>query len=566
MDLTTVPPGEQINIESFSDVENMAPVKDAIEQCKKLANHEDESLKAFMAVAKDDRGNALIFATETTLDKHIREIKNNRIYLEHQGFKVFTARASVPIILDYHNKADELLKRAAEGEDESHDARAFADASKGLEDIVKTACAQEAQDIHIKKIADIAYIRYRVEGRLTRPERRNGDTIKRIIAAALANRSEDFRRVFNEAEANSNTIDLEPIKFTDREGNERTRRLRLRVQKSPARNGFTVTIRLQDSGVVERPDLNTLGLDPDNEALLEEMFKLPVGIIIFSGPVGQGKTTTLVACNSIPLSQDKKIISLEDPIEIVQEGVDQVPCEVNNPVYGYPESIRRAMREDMDVLEIAEIRDRETAEAAVTASITGHLVASTTHANTAIGVPARLIDLGVPKRTLANPTVLKCLTGQRLLPKLCEHCRIEESAKSSKHQQSLPNSYSGPVIYRRNPKGCKHCSYKGEKGRVSVIEIIKLTNVDRAFIENEDWAGWEQHLKEMGWQSMADRAWVKAEKGLIDPVDAAQKVPNMLGGEQEAFSYSKHNQQVLEGRVSLKQIDGASGTKESVIQ
>lgn len=499
--------------------------------------HTDPDVMFVVAVEDVDQSVWLV-CTERGFDTHPDKIQNIRMMLtaQHGYSRVNDAIAPPHVIFDYiKSEVKNAKNRSSDKSDE--DAQKYSVALQELESLVTDACKVGANDIHIEVSEEEAKIQYRIDGRLVKTPRRGRDSIRPMVAAALNARSGDFTSTFNENEVNANTVDVPTIMYVDPKTGKNVRRnLRLRIQKTPQHGGFRVTARIQDTNSEDRMTREKLGLEPDVDSILERSFSLPDGIVIFTGPVGQGKTSTLVAMNEIPVSQKKKIISLEDPIEIIQPEIQQTLCKPDDPVLNFPNMIKVALREDMDVLEVSEIRDLQTASAAIRASITGHLVISTLHANTALGAIPRLIDLGISARSLATPGVLRTLTGQRLIPKLCPSCKVREDASFHK----IPSSYNftGQYIYRTSSNGCENCGGTGEIGRVLILEAIVIDQAAREFISEENLQGWAKHLNTMGFKTMAHRAWNRVAEGLIDPYLASQKIPDMWGTDEESFDYN----------------------------
>jgi general secretion pathway protein E len=253
----------------------------------------------------------------------------------------------------------------------------------------------------------------------------------------------------------------------------------VRVSTLPSSHGERVVMRLLDKNNI-RLDLPSLGLD---EALRQKMTKLvanPHGIILVTGPTGSGKSTTLYATLMQINSEDRNIMTVEDPIEFDLPGVGQT--QVNTKVdMTFARGLRAILRQDPDVVLIGEIRDSETAQIAVQASLTGHLVLSTLHTNTAIGAVARLQDMGVEPFLLSNS--LLGVLSQRLVRTLCQHCREPHHYSAEEIRPlNIPDCDEGMAGYR--PVGCEHCNQSGYRGRTGIHELITVDQRVREAIHN----------------------------------------------------------------------------------
>lgn len=251
----------------------------------------------------------------------------------------------------------------------------------------------------------------------------------------------------------------------------------------PTSYGESVVMRLLRSSSVSLP-FEALGLRPEQFSILDREIKKPNGLILTTGPTGSGKTTTLYAVLNKLNTKDIKIITLEDPVEYKLKGINQSQVDASKD-YTFSKGLRSILRQDPDVVMVGEMRDYETAEIAVQASLTGHLVLSTLHTNDAAGVIPRLIDMGV-KPFFLVPSI-NCIVGQRLVRKICPQCRIEhvlteEEEHVAKKILAVISPKSGvevpvnlPKIYKAGP-GCDFCSGTGYKGRIGIYEIFTMDN------------------------------------------------------------------------------------------
>ena len=252
--------------------------------------------------------------------------------------------------------------------------------------------------------------------------------------------------------------------------------LDVRVSTLPSRAGERVVLRILDkenAGI----DLDVLGMSPAIDRILRDAIAEPNGIILVTGPTGSGKTTTLYACLRLLNDGSRNILTVEDPVEYAIEGVGQTQV---NPKVGltFAAGLRAILRQDPDVVMVGEIRDRETAEIAVQASLTGHLVLSTVHTNDAVGAITRMRDMRVEPFLLAS--TLRAVVAQRLVRRLCPNCRKPVQASGS--VSALLGFDPGAIVYE--PVGCDECGHSGFKGRIGVFEAIRVDETIRRLIND----------------------------------------------------------------------------------
>ena len=224
-------------------------------------------------------------------------------------------------------------------------------------------------------------------------------------------------------------------------------------------------------------NIDDLGLPEQILSNYKSSLKNPEGIILFTGPTGSGKTTTLYAGLRYLSDSSQNILTVEDPVEYTLEGVGQT--QVNSKTgYTFAKGLRAILRQDPDVVMIGEMRDVETAQIGIQASLTGHLVLSTVHTNSAIAAITRLRDMGIESFLLASS--LRTIISQRLVRRLCLNCRYEEDATDE--IAKLFNLAAGKKIY--NSKGCEDCTHTGYQGRIAIAECIQVDKVLKDMIHN----------------------------------------------------------------------------------
>jgi len=262
-----------------------------------------------------------------------------------------------------------------------------------------------------------------------------------------------------------------PIKIADKE-------IDIRVSIIPTNFGERVVLRLLDKSNLLL-GLEEIGLAPDQLRIMDELIHRPHGMILVTGPTGSGKTTTLYAALSRINSPDKNIITIEDPVEYQLSGIGQMQV---NPKIGltFAQGLRSVLRHDPDVILVGEIRDAETAEIAIQAALTGHLVFSTLHTNDAASAATRLVDMGVEPFLVAS--VVRAIVAQRLIRVICPDCREgytpepEILGEIGLEVRQLPN---GQLYYG---KGCPTCSFTGFRGRTGIYEILNISEPIRQLI------------------------------------------------------------------------------------
>jgi type II secretory ATPase GspE/PulE/Tfp pilus assembly ATPase PilB-like protein len=256
-----------------------------------------------------------------------------------------------------------------------------------------------------------------------------------------------------------------------------------RLSILPTPHGESVNVRILDGAELLK-NISTLGLDEEALEVVSEVLALPHGVVLVSGPTGSGKTTTLYTFLNRLNSMERKVLSIEDPVEYRLPGVTQLQIHPRIQ-FGFAVGLRSMLRHDPDVMMVGEIRDRETAETVTRVALTGHLVFSTVHTNDAPSTPARLVDMGVEPYLLASS--LECIIAQRLVRVLCKKCRCPSEREWTKKSLGLSAVHwmclgkEGPVRWMRGA-GCEHCRHTGFRGRTGVFEIMRVSSEIRACI------------------------------------------------------------------------------------
>jgi general secretion pathway protein E len=270
-----------------------------------------------------------------------------------------------------------------------------------------------------------------------------------------------------------------------------------RVVTSPGLHGESVVLRILDRQDLSL-DFDSLGLGAMQQDSLRRALDRPYGIILVTGPTGSGKTTTLYAALQYLNKPERKVLTAEDPIEYTLSGIHQTQVR---PAIGYSfaTALRSFLRQDPDVIMVGEVRDRETAEVAVQASLTGHLLLSTLHTNSAAGAVTRLLDMGVADYLLAS--TLSLVVGQRLVRRLCLQCRTPTQYEQSLVERLGPGATAPCDGFRA--VGCSACRGTGYAGRTALLEIMEVTtDLQRAMLTRPDAASLEQAAVGVGMETL----------------------------------------------------------------
>jgi len=332
--------------------------------------------------------------------------------------------------------------------------------------LITRAVEARASDIHIEPMEGELLVRYRVDGVLhdveSPPARLSAAIVSRVKIMAGLNIAE--RRI-----AQDGRIRL-AVRGMD---------IDFRVSTLPTVHGESVVLRILDRGRLKL-DFDALGFDADIAAAIRGLLEQPHGILLVTGPTGSGKTTTLYAGLLELNTRDKKILTIEDPVEYQLRGINQVQVK---PQIGltFAGALRNFLRQDPDIMMVGEIRDLETAQVAVQAALTGHLILSTLHTNDAASAVTRLLDMGVEDYLLTS--TINGIVAQRLVRVLCPHCREPHEALPVllEKLQVAPRSDGSAIVLHR-PKGCAECGGTGYFGRTSIVEVLTLSDPLRAMI------------------------------------------------------------------------------------
>jgi general secretion pathway protein E len=409
-----------------------------------------------------------------------------------------------------YDRATRLAEDAAEGLEESHaedeeefaiqdilDAEDEAPIIRFVHSILSQAVRERASDIHVEPFEREVAVRFRVDG-----------VLREVVRPPKAAQSSITSRI--KVMAGLNIAE----KRLPQDGRIRLKRagrdIDIRVSTVPTSHGERVVMRLLDRSAVLKP-LDELGFEADLMEQVGRLIRRSHGIILVTGPTGSGKTTTLYGCLSKINSPDKNILTIEDPVEYQLQGVGQVPV---NPKIDltFASGLRAFLRQDPDVIMVGEIRDKDTAEIAIQASLTGHLVLSTIHTNDAASAMTRLVDMGVETFLVASS--LAGVLAQRLVRTVCDDCAETKPLSEAACRELGVEAalHAGKPV--REGKGCIACQHTGYRGRRGIYELLMVDDQVREMVlSNADAARVKHAAREAGMKTLREDGLSKILKG-----------------------------------------------------
>ncbi len=369
--------------------------------------------------------------------------------------------------------------------------------------IISRAIESRASDIHIEPFEKELRLRYRVDGVL-----QNMDPPPNALRAAIISRIKLMAKL-NIAERRLPQDGRIKLKVLGRE-------IDLRVSTLPTMYGESVVMRILDRSNSSLIDLRRLGFPDDLYEKICQMTSKPHGIFLVTGPTGSGKSTTLYSALKRINIPDRKIITIEDPIEYQMDGINQIHV---NPQIGltFAAGLRHIVRQDPDVIMIGEIRDLETADIAIRSSLTGHLVFSTVHTNDAPSAVTRLVDMGVEDYLLASSLI--GILAQRLVRVNCKECKKAEKVPAGLLQEaSFDVTGLGEFIELQKGSGCKQCDYTGYESRIGIFELLDIDDAMRHLIvKTADATVLKEEAIRSGMRTLKQDGWSKVLAGLTTP-------------------------------------------------
>jgi len=417
------------------------------------------------------------------------------------GLKVTTALAAEQDILDAIDRfygesetqrsfGDFDVGEAGENLEQLRDMASEAPVIRLVNAIIAQAIEKRASDIHIEPFEKEFRVRYRVDGVLF-----NQEAPPRELKAAIVSRLKLMAKL-NIAERRLPQDGRIKIKILGRE-------VDLRVSTLPTLYGESVVMRLLDRSAGDFYDLRRLGFDDHMLARMEHYTQLPHGIFLVTGPTGSGKSTTLYSALKNINIPDKKIITIEDPVEYQMDGINQIHV---NPAIGltFASGLRHIVRQDPDVIMVGEIRDRETADIAIRAALTGHFVFSTLHTNDAPSAITRLTDMQVENYLITSSLV--AVLAQRLVRVICRNCRASDGRAISPDGENIE-------VFRG--AGCDTCSGSGFQGRMGIFELMELSeDIRKLIMSNADASQITLAARRNGMRNLREDGWLKVYNGV----------------------------------------------------
>ncbi|MDX9794043.1 MAG: ATPase, T2SS/T4P/T4SS family, partial [Kiritimatiellia bacterium] len=364
--------------------------------------------------------------------------------------------------------------------------------------VLTEAIKMRASDIHLEPMERHFRVRYRVDGVLREmdrpPKRLQAAIISRV--KIMSNMKISEKRVPQDGRIQ--------IKVQGRD-------LDLRVSSVPTNHGESIVMRILDKTNLSL-GLPQLGFLSDDQNTFERLISLPDGVLLVTGPTGSGKTTTLYACLGQINLPDRKIITVEDPVEYQMSGINQV--QVNKDVgLDFSAALRSILRQAPNIVMIGEIRDHETADIAMEAALTGHLVFSTLHTNDAPSAVTRLLDIGVKPFLVAS--ALRAAMAQRLVRAICEKCRAEYTPTERELKMLGTLSKNTTVSTMFKGKGCPHCGQGGYKGRKGIFEIFQIDDsIQRLIFDHSPATVLRARAREMGMRTLREDGMLKVASGM----------------------------------------------------
>ena len=466
-----------------------------------------ETARKYNAVPLQDDGDSVMVAICDPGNYDAQDAIRYRLNGRNADFVVVTSgdihrlmEKLYPLTFDPNatDTGEGLVSQRKEMEVEGGDDEGDAPVIRLVSLILMDACKMKASDIHLEPMEKHFRVRFRIDGALREmdepPKRLQGAIISRVKLMANMDLSE--RRIPQDGRIQ--------IKMGERE-------LDLRVSTVPTNFGESIVMRILDKQNLAL-GLPQLGFLSDDQAKFERLIGLPDGVILVTGPTGSGKTTTLYACLGQINRPDKKLITVEDPVEYQMSGINQV--QVNRAVgLDFSAALRSILRQAPNIVMIGEIRDHETAEIAMEAALTGHLVFSTLHTNDAPSAVTRLTDIGIKPFLVAS--ALRAAMAQRLVRAICEKCKTEHIPTDRERKMLGTLAKDADTMKMFKGAGCPVCNQGGYKGRKGLFEIFTVDDtVQRMIFDKVPTTVLRARVREMGMRTLREDGMLKVAAGM----------------------------------------------------
>jgi len=473
----------------YADLNTYQPSKD---QVLKIP---EELARQFRVVIFKDEKKGLVIATDNPSQENLGE----------ELAKIFTGR-KIKINYSLTEDIDEAFSNYQKTLDAKFDEiikKAKKIAPEVVDQIIEDALLLKASDIHLEPQEKNAVVRFRIDGVLHEAGR-----IPKQYYENILNRFKVQARLRTDEHFNPQDG---AIRFSSKDG---IRPIDLRVSVVPTLNGEKIAARILSSYVKDL-GLDDIGLSDELQNQIEKSSKKSYGMILVTGPTGSGKTTTLYSLLKQINTPQKNITTIEDPVEYKIEGVNQIQTNAQTNLT-FAKGLRSILRQDPNVILVGEIRDEETADIAVNATLTGHLLLSTFHANNAATAIPRFIDIGIEPFLVSS--TLELIIAQRLVRKVCDSCRVSYNLTKSeiqKYDQQVRQYFQGKTYTLYKGKGCPACANTGFKGRIGVFEFLTISpEMQDLIIKHPSSKEVIELAKSQGFQTMFEDGIEKVKKGI----------------------------------------------------
>ena len=484
----------------YIDLEHTPIAPDLFEQIP------DDVAKRFRAVPVLDDGTYLTVAVADPLDF---EVLDGLPHIIGRQINPVCATASAIDLIISQNYGGEVAEEASESEFTvvtQEGAEAASDDDAPIIRMVSTMLLEAfkllASDIHIEPMETTLRIRYRVDGKLIEV-----DSHPKKLHPAIIARIKVMSGTMSIAEKRLPQDGRIQLRVAGKE-------VDLRVSSVPSNHGETIVMRILDKSALML-GLPELGFFSDDQETINELIHMPDGIILVTGPTGSGKTTTLYGCLNTVNKPDRKINTVEDPVEYELPGINQVMVKTDIGMT-FAAALRAMMRQAPNIIMLGEIRDEETASIAIQAALTGHLVFSTLHTNDAPGAVARLADIGIKRFLIASS--VRAILAQRLVRKLCPNCKVPATLTEREMQILNLDARQLAESNIMGPKGCDMCRNLGYRGRIGIFEIFKIDD-EVSHLINEDLTSPQlrRRARELGMRTLREDGIRKVLAGITAP-------------------------------------------------
>ncbi len=481
-----------------------------------LSMFEPEILKKYSAIPYmyDDRNvNVILMAMSDPMD--MLAIDDLSMICNRMIQPVVATPQEIMIAIDKYFGNAEAIKAASDYEQERADLFKEDEIDKMINDdvnnspivqlvnsMLEQAVRQRTSDIHIEALERNVRVRYRIDGALFEKMTYNIKLLPAIVARLKVIGGMDISEKRKPQDGRITT-------FVD------GREYDIRVSILPTVYGEKTVMRITNKGNLTR-DISELGFNEEERKVFTHILKNPHGIILVTGPTGSGKSTTLYTALSELNTEDVNIITVEDPVEANVAGINQVQTNVKAGLT-FASALRSILRQDPDIIMIGEIRDGETASIAVQASITGHLVVSTLHTNSAASTVSRLADMGVESYLIADSVV--GIIAQRLVRRLCPKCKAKRLANPD--ELEVLGYEPGAQVEIYTPQGCSNCDNSGYRGRIGVYEIMEVSNEVKRIIAK---GGDADQIKEAALKNGMNTLRMSATRYVLDGITSVSEM------------------------------------------